>query len=176
MNCENCKKVRATVFYSDDSGRQHSLCDACAETLGKLSRYEPSRDEKGHFSAFFPESTLISLKKSEHIGISCFTEKNGEARVVCPRCSTSLETAVASGRVGCPECYTVFSRLIFPSSCSAETAVGARMPSSRRERFNLIRSVAELKTQLRLAVESENYELAATLRDKIRKLESVHTS
>ncbi len=174
MNCENCKKLQSTVFYADESGRQHSLCASCARSLGKLSRYEPDQNESEHGSEFFPRPSLVSLKRHTFLGNIYFTERKDAGRSVCPHCSTSLETAVSTGRVGCPECYTVFSELIIPSSASAETAHGARMPSSRRERFDRIRSISELKTQIKLAVESENYELAATLRDKIRKLESVH--
>ncbi len=45
------------------------------------------------------------------------------------------------------------------------------MPSSRRAAIDRIRTMAELRAQIKLAVETEDYELAATLRDKIRKLE-----
>ncbi len=176
MNCENCKKVRATVFYADDSGRQHSLCAVCAKSLGKLSQYDPTDGENKKDSPFFPELSLLSLSAPHALGGIYCARNEGVTGSVCPHCSTSLETASSSGHVGCPECYTVFSELIIPSSACAESAHGARMPSSRRERFGRLRSIAELKAQIKLAVESENYELAATLRDKIRKLETSHTN
>ena len=176
MNCENCKKARATVFYADESGRQHSLCASCAKILGKLSQYDPSDGEVKPNPRFLPNHNILLLKKSAQIGNIYFTKKDDGNNSVCPYCSTSLSKTIETGRVGCPECYTVFSDLILPSSCTAETAHGAKMPSARRESFERLKSIAELKAQIKIAVESENYELAATLRDKIRKLENMHTA
>ena len=173
MNCENCKKARATVFYADDGGKQHSLCASCAQILDKISPYDPHDGIKTQEVPFIPCTTLLSLMPPPQSKIYCsHDEKHGKA--VCPFCATSLETVLQKGRVGCPECYTVFSYALFPSSLSPESAHGARMPSSRRSDIDRLRSISELKAQIRIAVESENYELAATLRDKIRTLESAH--
>ena len=46
------------------------------------------------------------------------------------------------------------------------------MPSSHRTSIDRIRSINDLKARIKIAIETENYELAATLRDEIRKLES----
>ncbi len=171
MNCENCKKRPATVFYADESGGRHSLCAPCAKTLGKISQYDPAQDTAQQGGAFLPLPTLTSLTETEkQFPIYCSAVNTGE-KTVCPYCATSLESAVVKGQVGCPECYTVFAEHLFPSSLSAEEARGAKMPSTYRASIERIRSVSELKTQIKLAIECEDYELAATLRDKIRKLE-----
>ncbi len=171
MNCENCKNKQATVFYADDSGGRHALCASCAQIMGKISQYPPE-DQKGDVGKLFvPEPTLSSLTEPEINGRIYLRINEEGGRAVCTYCATTLQAVAEKGRVGCPECYTVFSDLLFPSSLSPESAGGARMPSARRAAIDRLRSVSELKAQLRLAVESENFELAATLRDKIRKLE-----
>ncbi len=176
MNCENCKNKPATVFYADDSGARHSLCASCAKILGKISKYDPTDGQKKDDSPFIPEPTLSSLLQAPIQSSVYFLKKDKLGKTVCPCCATALETVLAQGRVGCPECYTVFSNLILPSALDIESAHGSRMPHGHRESIGRARSISELKSQLKLAVESENYELAATLRDKIRKLENVHNT
>ncbi len=173
MNCEKCKKTQATVFYADGSGGRHSLCEGCAKILGKVSEYSPSNGEKKQDSEFLPTPTLSRLQEeNELFRIYCSPRtKRGES--VCPRCATALETVLKTGRASCPDCYTVFAELLIPSSLSEGSAAYARMPLSRRESIDRTRSIAGLKDQLKIAVEAENYELAASLRDKVRKLESV---
>lgn len=169
MNCENCKNKHATVFYADEGGGRHALCGACAQTLRKVSPYSPS-DEGGECRVFIPTATLLSLSSLQVEGLFSNQEED-RGRAVCPYCATTLESICEKGRAGCPECYTVFGDALFPSSRTPESAQGARMPSSRRALIDRLRSIAELKAQIKIAIESENYELAATLRDKIRKLE-----
>jgi len=169
MNCENCKNKHATVFYADEGGGRHALCQACAQTLQKVAPYSPASDG-GSISPFIPAPTLSSLKLQSPQTIYCRRDDD-RGRAICPYCATTLESICEKGRAGCPECYTVFGDALFPSSRTPESAPGARMPSTRRALIDRLRSIAELKTQIRIAVESENYELAATLRDKIRKLE-----
>ena len=172
MNCEKCKNKKATVFYADETGSRHSLCAACAATLGKVSGYDPSLTADQINRNFLPDPTLLSMTPGEQpIHPYCSASTNEEA-AVCPSCSTSLVSLVSGGYAGCPECYTVFCDLIFPTALSPETSRGARMPSSRRDNIDRIRSISELRSRIRLAVESENYELAASLRDEVRRLES----
>jgi protein-arginine kinase activator protein McsA len=46
------------------------------------------------------------------------------------------------------------------------------MPASRRREIDRQRSLADLRQQLTAAIGNENFEFAAILRDKIKKLES----
>lgn len=169
MNCESCKNKQASVFYADESGGRHALCQSCAHALGKISQYSPAEDEAQE-RIYIPSPSLSSLSKATPLRLYCH-KKDTSGVAVCPYCATALESIVEKDRVGCPECYTTFAEALFPSALTVEIAEGARMPSSRRAMIDRIRSISELKAQIKLAVESENYELAATLRDKIRRLE-----
>lgn len=172
MNCEKCKNKKATVFYADETGGRHSLCAACAATLGKISQYDPEDEQKRTAQPYIPTPTLTSLLRDD-IGFHFYcSASESDYSTPCPYCSTTLESITLRGRVGCPECYTAFCDLLFPSSRTPESARGARMPSSHRTSIDRIRTINDLKTRIKIAVETENYELAATLRDEIRKLES----
>lgn len=168
MNCENCKNKKATVFYADDTGRQHSLCADCAAPLGKIATYKPANNQ---CSTFTPSPTLFSLASQDTP--KCFFSQDTDSKeILCPYCATSLQNATESGRVGCPECYDAFSDYLFPATLPYEQALGARMPSSYRSALDRTRSITDLRSRIKTAIECENYELAAELRDKIRKLES----
>lgn len=170
MNCEKCKNKKATVFYADDVGGRHSLCAPCAATLGKISEYDPADSKRGNLP-FIPSPTLTALQMPP-TPLHLYCTANETEHTSCPYCNTPLESAVATGKVGCPECYTVFAGTLLPSSLTPETASGARMPSSHRATIDRIRSINDLKSRIKIAIETENYELAATLRDEIRRLES----
>lgn len=171
MNCEKCKNKKATVFYADESGGRHSLCAACAASLGKISEYDHSSHKKT-LTPLIPSPTLNSLQPPEPpLPLYC-PSNDSDIQSSCPYCATALDIIVSTGKAGCPECYTVFADNLLPASLNAETAHGARMPSSHRATIDRARSINDLKSRIRIAVETENYELAATLRDEIRRLES----
>ena len=93
---------------------------------------------------------------------------------ICPRCGGSLQDFRESGRLGCSDCYRSFEvplrdllrRLHGSTHHLGEryTEQGTTTPVDRGQ-------ATELREQLRLAVETENFELAAELRDRLRVLE-----
>ncbi len=171
MNCEKCKNKKATVFYADDGGGQHALCASCAEALGKLTSYSKGGAPESAMP-FTPHSSLLSLTFDEGQDFAVYAPDSDGGERKCPFCSASLSFVKRSGRVGCPECYNVFEELLFPSALTIDSAIGARMPRRRRSAIERRRNISALKLKLKLAVEAENYELAATLRDEVKKLES----
>ena len=78
---------------------------------------------------------------------------------------------MVSGEIGCPECYATFGGTLLPASPTPTSAYAARMPSRRRARLDREKNLNELRVKLRRAIDSEDFELAATLRDNIRALE-----
>ena len=172
MNCEKCKNKKATVFYADETGGRHSLCASCASNAGKVSQYDPTDDQQIRALPFIPEPTLTTLIAPETTSSIYCSATESELSSTCPYCSTTLDTILSCAHVGCPECYSAFSDLLFPVSLTPEIARGARMPSSRRATIDRIRSINDLRSRIKMAVETENYELAATLRDEIRRLET----
>ena len=173
MNCEKCKNKKATVFYADDSGGQHALCAACAQSLGKIAHHPTASDSDAVSQKFSPTSSLFTLYdiNNDALPLPHRPDDDTADRSKCPFCSTTLATLSRSGRAGCPDCYVVFGESIFLSTISAENALGARMPRSRRNSIERRRSISSLKQKLKSCIEAEDFELAATLRDEIKKLE-----
>ena len=92
----------------------------------------------------------------------------------CPRCGGSLQDFRESGRLGCPECYRSFEvplRDLLRRLHGSTHHVGERYAEHGPPPAEVKVESAELREQLRLAVETENFELAAELRDRLRVME-----
>ncbi len=97
----------------------------------------------------------------------------GEKEMVCGRCGTGSGELRKSGKVGCAECYSVFRKEI---SRMVNTGSGPLMHRGKYPRRLLTYKTffvdrERLKQKLRKAVENEDYETAALLRDRIQELE-----
>ncbi len=88
----------------------------------------------------------------------------------CPSCGYTFEDIKAVGRVGCGACYEFFKKDlgVLIEKCQQ----GASKHTGKVPQTKTAKTLAELEADLKLAVESENYSLAAQLRDEIKKLKS----
>jgi protein arginine kinase activator len=93
---------------------------------------------------------------------------------VCSRCGGTFQDFRETGRLGCPDCYRAFEtplrdllRRLHGSTHHIGERYAEREPAAAVAR----EQAADLREQLRLAVETENFELAAELRDRLRVVE-----
>jgi protein arginine kinase activator len=92
----------------------------------------------------------------------------------CPNCGITFKQFRVQGRLGCPRDYEVFHTELLPllESIHGETQHVGKFPpkvsETSRRQYELIRLRNELKT----AVDDEQYEQAARLRDQIQNVES----
>lgn len=160
--CQICGK-RASISLTQIINGQISelaLCEECARKNGLFDPQTLTFAEK-----FFPEELKAKMDKlvrdlSERMEEAA--EKRPETNdilVRCPACGFNLSTFRKTGRVGCADCYTVFaSELAQESGC--EEAPGNETPDER----------LQLERELREAIEREDYEQAAILRDRLKNL------
>ena len=167
MNCEKCKSRKATLFFSDENGRRRALCTSCGALLGKAVSPTSLLPEEST-RRYIPSPTLSNLITSP---VPLVSIKESDSGAVCRGCGISAEELISGGEIGCPDCYESFGGRIFPSLPTSSSVYSARMPSARRKRLDRERRLTELRVELRRAIDGECFELAATLRDKIRDLE-----
>jgi protein arginine kinase activator len=104
------------------------------------------------------------------------TSAHGDA-VRCTFCSISLKDFRASGRLGCAHCYGAFEsslRELLRRVHGASRHAGRRYEPPHPESMAQppqATMLGELRDRLRAAIENEQFELAADLRDRIRVLE-----
>ena len=78
--------------------------------------------------------------------------------VKCPHCHTEIRQFLSTGQTGCPHCYLVFKKEIDQFfRVGSQNTVG-----------NI--KLTNLSLELENALVNENYEYAATLRDRIKVL------
>ena len=173
MNCEKCKNKKATLFFADDQGQRHALCPVCGERQSKLLDLSSRPAEKSEDikESYLPEPILLSHATVE-ANLSIHFRNEIKETVTCKGCGLTAEQLKTTLQLGCPECYEAFAPLLFPTPSPYTPTLNARMPSARRARLDKQKTLTELRVQLRRAVDGENYELAATLRDRIRGLEN----
>ena len=81
----------------------------------------------------------------------------------CPVCDFTLGDYRKTGRLGCPDCYNVFA---------GEITEGADTPAEAAETAGESPALTrkKLEQSMQLAIEQEDYETAAKLRDKLKEL------
>ncbi|MCD8090189.1 MAG: UvrB/UvrC motif-containing protein [Clostridiales bacterium] len=176
MLCQKCNHNNASVHYEQNiNGKvtKLDLCPECAKemNLGIGSVFETGFSNifgniKDSFGGFFdsPVSTLKSLS--------------------CGSCGTNINSLYDTSFLGCPDCYDAFDSLVEQNLERYQR--GTRHLGKRPHRLGFGRAenkrkekeakplseLDSLRAELKAAVEKENYEKAAELRDKIKALEN----
>ena len=170
MRCDNCGEREAAIHLTqivNNSVTTMHLCEQCAAEKGV---------ETGAGVAKFPLGDfLASLGKS-----GGGKQEEQAAGVACPACGGTMDDFRQTGRLGCARCYTTFEphlrdllrRLHGSTQHVGEryTAPAAAAPAEAEGPAPDTR-VSALREQLRRAVEAEDFELAAELRDRLKVLE-----
>ena len=168
MNCEKCKNRKATVFFADEGGGRHALCASCSATKSRaVTKIDTREESEAAETKFIPQTTIYSMSDT-HFN----APMSGDLTVSCRGCGISAELAKSLGHMCCPECYSSFGDLLFPAQVSSLSASGVKMPYLLQQRANKEKILAELRSQLKSLIECENFEQAATVRDKIRSIEN----
>jgi protein arginine kinase activator len=159
MQCDVCQSKEATVFLTqivDGKMQKVNLCEGCSKEKGV-------NDPTG----FALADLLLGLGASQEI------EKT-PAAVKCTVCGFTQSDFKKTGRLGCSNCYTVFADSIAPmlKNMHKGTAHVGKVPAAFRQSREQDEKLRSLQDDLAKAVEAEEFELAAKLRDEIRQAEA----
>jgi len=94
--------------------------------------------------------------------------------IKCPNCGMTYQNFRKLGRLGCSVCYEAFKKELAPllkRIHGSDRHVG-KVPLKGGKTIKDTRTLQDLKLQLEKAIQTEEFEDAAKLRDKIRDLES----
>lgn len=178
MLCDRCKKNEATIHVKKVlNGKIESmhLCAECAK----------EKEENGVLGAFgfnlaevlfnIGELSKASLKKGSGDPDKALRIPAGQ-EISCPLCGWNLEKLQESnGQLGCPGCYQSFAPIITDALNRIQRSkvhTGKR-PGGLKEGVNpavLRLEMEQLKKELAVCIKKEEYEQAATLRDKLNSL------
>ncbi|RME02672.1 MAG: hypothetical protein D6805_09160 [Planctomycetota bacterium] len=167
--CEICQESPATVKLTEivDGKKNHLfLCDPCAKKRGiLLSAYKKGELEEDSSEDIFSFSLEKDAKAAEDLQ---------EEELVCPRCGMSYEEFRENSLLGCAYDYTAFSQLLLPILRRIHgnpQHVGKVPWQCLDSNLDKEKEIIRLKTKLKRAIEREEYEKAADIRDRIIALE-----
>jgi len=157
--CQRCGKARATVHITDTTPhkRELHLCEDCAEKEGVIIKNQ-HQTTNAMLKEFIKQKTGIAATED----------------LSCANCGITFREFQSKGLLGCPKDYDVFRAILLPlverAHGGATHHVGKLPPEADgtvRKQAGLLR----LRRELQEAIEQENYEQAARVRDQIRSLE-----
>ncbi|MFA5038372.1 MAG: UvrB/UvrC motif-containing protein [Candidatus Omnitrophota bacterium] len=174
MLCNICNKNQATVHLTeivDDQMTELHLCDECAK--------KKSVQMEQQFGLSDLLAGLVDYTKQIGGG-----QEKTEAATQCSFCGLTYEDFRKIGRLGCSECYGAFSRFLGPllKRIHGATAHVGKSPvivsSSKESGAGRAKAagIGDLKIKLQEAIDREEFEEAARLRDAIKEAEKKRKS
>lgn len=156
MKCERCHTSPATVHITEILGEskfeEHHVCEQC------YPKYLHDAQNPG---------TALTKGGPGDLEEAIFGQQE------CPRCGIKFVDFRNSHRLGCPDDYEVFRNELMPllESIHGETKHCGKTPRRRPQTKITEAELVQLRQRLKRAVEREDYEEAAKVRDQIRTLE-----
>lgn len=178
MLCEKCKQREATVHkQAIINGVAHSehLCAECAaKERGSWNPFASFFDDAFFTQPFSGFSNFANFfAPFFQVGGQTLPQEQEAAISPCPHCGMTWDEFQQNGFLGCSECYDHFKDAMPPlmqnlhcgdaGQAAAESEAAESAPMSAKE---------HLQAEMARAIEAENFEEAARLRDAIKALEA----
>ena len=165
LKCDNCNKPATVHLTEIRNGKkiEKHLCEQCA-----------AQNEGLPVKSHTPINELLTNFVMAHSGL----QKETTAGQACELCSMTWSEFRQGGLFGCANDYTVFEKDLTPLLQRAHEGAthhvgkvptrrgGTGVPMKRQV------DMAKLRKELQRAVDSEDYERAAKLRDQIKTAEA----
>jgi protein arginine kinase activator len=154
--CKRCSKPATLHITEIRSGtvQELHLCESCAQ---QYLNQEQDENEGGGEPA--QKEGDLPLEEADHL--------------VCPNCQITFREFRSQGRLGCPHDYIAFAKELKPllENIHGETQHTGKFPKRAPHASQLQYRLIKLRSDLRIAIDEEEYETAARLRDEIQSLE-----
>ncbi|MFP4698526.1 MAG: UvrB/UvrC motif-containing protein [Eubacteriales bacterium] len=164
MLCERCAKNPATVYLTkiiNGKKTEVHLCEQCASETEKVYL-----DKQLSFQNLL--SGLLDMTENHPQKV-----ENKSDNVSCPVCHMTYKTFRKTGKFGCANCYETFGLYLPPilKRIHGNYVHTGKMPKNAKKQIVVKRKIEDLRYKLKKAVQKEEFEEAARLRDEIRELE-----
>jgi len=174
MLCDKCQKKDAKILYTEiinGAKKEQHLCEDCA------AAYTSFQMEKPLMNSELTLGDLLSALLDNYAGAD--KQQPGEVipNITCNKCGTTYEEFLHKGRFGCAQCYSSFHDQLgktLKGIQGTEVHTGKRpkgYSTIPTDKINMNFSESEkLAVKLQEAIEKEEFEEAARLRDIIKMM------
>lgn len=159
MLCNECgkneAKVHVTHIFNGKKTESH-LCEECA------------KKNQTFLNSNFSMENLFSAMLNNAFNTTTYMPSKG-----CTKCGMTFDEFKNTGKFGCSDCIDTFKQRLLPvvkNIQGYDTHTG-KIPKRAGGSYKIQKDIEKLKAQLKKAIDSEEYERAAQLRDKIREME-----
>ncbi len=177
MICEKCNKQLASVrivFHDGENIEEKNLCMGCFQ---KFQEEHPEMKQSPDMKGFLGQMLSDLLSNIPHHKLKDFSKNINEigqlpnpqeTELRCPLCQNSLKDISNKLTLGCTECYHYFRRQIeeLLLQISGENNLTQNYPKPTKDD-----QIKQLEIYLKQAIDQEEYEVAAQIRDDIKLLE-----
>lgn len=162
--CQRCNQAPASVHFSKVMNGEKTdryLCESCAAQEGAY-----------HFM-LGPQFTVQHVLGGLIGQVAVDPTRTETATKRCPYCGYTYQRFGETGRLGCDRCYQTFSAELEPLVRRLHGSVEhhGKVPVRGGRQLIEQQTLLALKGQMKEAIERENFERAAEIRDEIRRLE-----
>ena len=162
MICDVCNKNNATVHLTEiinDKVVEMHICQTCAQD--KAEQLNQHLNISGFLGSLSDMADSLPQQQRP---------------TKCPCCGFKYEDFKKKGRLGCGKCYETFRELLLPllKKIHSATTHAGKIPAGldkKTSTFNQLK-IGELHQSLSRAIQLEEYEEAAKLRDQIKELDN----
>ncbi len=169
MRCTKPATLHITEIQLGHAQVVH-LCETCAQKylssveVGGIPSLEVGDDDEDLDSELGAEDADLAATEAE--------EESSIA--ACTGCGITFKQFRSVGRLGCPQCYTSFHDDLLPllESIHQDFQHVGKCPPQTSANTLRHHELVRLRSELKAAVEQEDYEEAARLRDQIQTTES----
>ncbi len=167
MKCQKCNQREANTHIKkvvNGEYTEYMLCSECAHSVGYGNVFDLEMNDMfgGLLQSFFT---------------GALPARSGASR--CHVCGSTYGDITNTGKVGCANCYEAFYSELLPSikRIHGNTEHSGKVPSGVeytevKAEPKLEDDIKPLKAELKKAIDEQNFELAAELRDKIKAKEA----
>ncbi|WP_040225955.1 UvrB/UvrC motif-containing protein [Bhargavaea cecembensis] len=171
MICDHCHERPASVVVTQSNNgktQERHLCDVCA------SHFHPLQGDFGSDPFGIQQFLSNWFGGTAAFGTEAGRPQSVEEGSRCPSCGLTFRRFLERGKFGCPECYDAFRGelpAVFRKVQNGHVEHTGKVPESFSGRVSVERKIGELRGLMQEAIEAEEFEEAARVRDEIRGLE-----
>jgi protein arginine kinase activator len=162
MLCQDCGKKKAEVSLTEVIHNEKVVLNLCRECAEKRGFHNPLEGVPFPLAEFL--ASMLNQTQPP--------QPDKQSQITCSACGTSFADFTRTGRLGCDNCYVVFRGQLddLLRKVHGSTQHRGKFPKAASDLMKPLREERNLQDELKKAVQNEDFEKAAKIRDRLKAL------